>query len=302
MRTWRVGTFSMGAALLFLGILLLFSKLLKLDMAVTMIAWWPVILIILGAEILIYLFVSKKENSFLKYDFVSIMFVGLIGTVGILFALLSSVGVFGKVETALAQEERSFELPEFSQVIDSNVKRVVIRTNGFPLAIESGAGRELSIFGTYTVQTVNGKEVVESTDDYLAVSQKGDTLYLSIKPMPSGSWPFDSFGRVTATLLVPAETKLDVIGQDSEITLRPRQLLANWRVDGVSEISLHLESNSDVQVTATAIQELRGNEDSWVREEGEEDTSSFNAVYKSGSGKQTIAISNAYRVSLTGGK
>lgn len=104
MRTWRVGTFSMGASLIMLGLFLFFSKFLSLQLAEVLMAWWPVLLVVLGGEILIYLFLSLQEQPFLKYDFLSIFFVGLIGTAGIILAVLSSTGVMGKVEDVMARK------------------------------------------------------------------------------------------------------------------------------------------------------------------------------------------------------
>ena len=53
----------------------------------TLTAWWPVLLIILGAEVLLYLLFSKKEQSFIKYDIFSIFFIGVLGSVGIAFTV-----------------------------------------------------------------------------------------------------------------------------------------------------------------------------------------------------------------------
>ena len=45
MRTWRVGSFSMGIALLSLGIILLLSHFFSFDLTFVMTAWWPVLLV-----------------------------------------------------------------------------------------------------------------------------------------------------------------------------------------------------------------------------------------------------------------
>ncbi|NRD77721.1 hypothetical protein HPT25_09715 [Bacillus sp. BRMEA1] len=89
MRIWRVGTFSMGALLVLLGLLLFLSKFFELSIVQVMTAWWPILLIVLGIEILLYLFWSRQENPVLRYDILSIFFVGLLGTMGIVFAFLS---------------------------------------------------------------------------------------------------------------------------------------------------------------------------------------------------------------------
>ena len=145
MRTWRVGTFSMGASLVFLGLFLFFSKFMGLDLVQVMTAWWPLLLVVLGIEILVYLFLSRQEKPVLKYDFLSIFFVGVIGTAGIVFAILSTTGIMGKVEEVMAREERSFELPAFSYQIDDSIKRVVVRTVGHQMTVESTEEKEVSI-------------------------------------------------------------------------------------------------------------------------------------------------------------
>ncbi len=149
MRTWRVGTFSMGASLVFLGIFLFLSRFMGFDLAHVMTAWWPVLLIVLGIEILLYLFFSRQEKPVLKYDFVSILFVGLLGMVGIMFVTLSATGIMGKVEEVVSREERSFELPDFSYQLDESVKRVVLRTTVYQTNIEATQESEISMFGTY---------------------------------------------------------------------------------------------------------------------------------------------------------
>ena len=67
MRTWRVGTISMGASLLLLGVFLLLSQIVGWDLTRVMISWWPIILVVLGIEILVYLLLSKSEKPVLKY-------------------------------------------------------------------------------------------------------------------------------------------------------------------------------------------------------------------------------------------
>ncbi len=87
MRTWRVGTFSMGLSIIALGCFLLFSVIKGTQILDSLTAWWPVLLIILGAEILLYLLFSKKEQSFIKYDIFSIFFIGVLEVLALLFTV-----------------------------------------------------------------------------------------------------------------------------------------------------------------------------------------------------------------------
>jgi len=303
MRTWRVGTFSMGASLLFLGLFLFFSKFLNFELVQVMTAWWPLLLIVLGGEILLYLFLSRQEKPMLKYDFLSIIFVGLLGTVGIAFAVLNTTGLMDKVEEVMTREERSFELPSFSYQMDDSIKRVVVRTVGYDMTIEATEEKEVSMFGTYRVQTGKKAKLLKSADDIIAANKKGDTLYLNVKTLPSEIGPFDSQGIVVGTILVPKDVKLEVIGNDNSLTLKPRTLANDWNIERASSIVVDVTENSNLKVAAIGVENVSGKDGEWqVSEKENAEGANYktrkNAVYQSGEGKYRIHIAGAYDVSL----
>ncbi|MCM3727144.1 hypothetical protein M3226_15805 [Neobacillus cucumis] len=301
MRTWRVGTFSMGASLIFLGLFLFFSKFLGLKLAEVLMAWWPVLLVVLGVEILVYLFLSRQEQPILKYDFLSIFFVGLIGTTGIIFAVLSSAGVMGKVEEVMAKEVRSYDLPAFSYKTDDSIKRVVVRSVGYDMTVEATEDKEVSMFGTYRVETAKKTALLKNADDIVTANQKGDTLYLNFKMLPDEMGPFNSQGIVAATILVPNDVKLEVVGNNDSLSLKPRTLVNDWNIESSSAVTVDVMKNSNMTVKTVGVDQLSGKE--WkITEEpkGEELDAAGpkNAVYQSGDGKYLIHISNAYEVKL----
>lgn len=309
MRTWRVGTFSMGASLLFLGLYLFLAQLLGLNVGQVMLAWWPIILVVLGIEILVYLFFSGKEKPFLKYDLLSIFLVGVLGTVGIGFAILNSTGLVGKIADVLDRKEQSFVLPEFSKSLSNDVKRIVVDTGIDPVTIEGTAGKEVAMFGTYRA-AVSGKEkLVDTADDYVSFHQKGDTLYVSFKGLPEEIGPFDNSGTISATIVIPHDVKLEVIGHDNPITMKPRMLLSDWTVDRASSVALYVEETSDVLVSAIGAQDLQGQESTWKVSEGskqqveemvqpDEGTPSKIGTFQMGDGTHQLKVLNAYSVSL----
>lgn len=301
MRTWRVGTFSMGASLIFLGLFLFFSKFLGLNLADVLMAWWPVLLVVLGVEILVYLFLSRQEQPILKYDFLSIFFVGLIGTTGIIFAVLSSAGVMGKVEEVMAKEVRSYDLPAFSYKTDDSIKRVVVRSVGYDMTVEATEDKAVSMFGTYRVETAKKTALLKNADDIVTANQKGDTLYLNFKMLPDEMGPFNSQGIVAATILVPNDVKLEVVGNNDSLSLKPRTLVNDWNIESSSAVTVDVMKNSNMTVKTVGADQLSGKE--WkITEEpkGEELDAAGpkNAVYQSGDGKYLIHISNAYEVKL----
>ncbi|WP_282156034.1 hypothetical protein [Cytobacillus gottheilii] len=300
MRTWRVGTFSMGAALLLLGIYLLFSQLMGFNIEHIMISWWPIILVILGLEILLFLLFSRKEKPFLKYDFISIFFVGVLGMSGIGFALLSSSGVLQSVSAYMNSEEHTYDIKNMEQAIGEDVKRVVVSTGGNPISIEGTDINEVSMFGTVHSTLANSEM---SKMDYVSMNEKGDTLYINIKRMPEyTNGPFNHHTSMDATLLVPVGLKLEVEADGSSVKVKPRLLKSDWTVDGSSDLNVMLEEASDVSLLADGVQDLGGNEQVWTISNREKADSysepAFDASFKTGEGSHTLQIVNGYRVSL----
>jgi hypothetical protein len=300
MRTWRVGTFSMGATLVFLGLFLFLSRFMGLDLVHVMSAWWPLLLIVLGIEILLFLFFSRQEKPVLKYDFLSIIFVGLLGTVGIVIAMLSATGIMEKVEDVVAREERSFELPDFSYQMDDSIKRVVLRTVGYQTTIEATEEKEVSMFGTYRTQTTEKEKFLTSADEYVYANKKGDTLYINVKTLPNEWGPFYSHQEIASTILIPKGVQLEVVSNGNDMTLNPRGLENDWNINGASSLNVKVSEDSNLNISAVGVGEVNGKDGAWqVTEKGNPNEGiERNAVYQSGEGKYNITISNTHYVSL----
>lgn len=100
MKIKRVGTITLAISLIALGVLIFMSQIndtYTLDLALKL---WPLVLIVLGLEILWFRFMSKDDVS-IKYDIFSIflVFTILFTNLG-LYALLE-IGIIDKIKTAM---------------------------------------------------------------------------------------------------------------------------------------------------------------------------------------------------------
>ncbi|OLS03468.1 LiaI-LiaF-like domain-containing protein [Tissierella creatinophila] len=89
MKTKRVGTLSMAFVLIFFGVILLISQVSKVSGVELFIKFWPVILIIIGLEVLYYVYINGDDIK-IKYDVFSIFIV--------IFILLINIGIYGLME------------------------------------------------------------------------------------------------------------------------------------------------------------------------------------------------------------
>src|SRR5690625_4626616 len=195
MRVWRVGTISMGIALIYLGVFLILSQLFNWKPAYALISWWPIILVILGLEILMYIFLSKQDHPVIKYDIFSILMIGLIGLTGIGFAAINTTGILDKVYDWTNFEIKTVDLPTYSVELDNEIKRIVVHTGLESITIDSGITKDFTVFGTYEGKVVDEKATIMETKDYLSTEQRGDTLYVMFKSTPKQFYPFDYYNN-----------------------------------------------------------------------------------------------------------
>lgn len=295
MRTWRVGSISMGASLLLLGVLLFFTQIFHLNSAKIILAWWPIILIILGAEILVYLFRSQKENPHVKYDFLSIFFVGVIGFMGIGLTILTTTGIFDRITDWTSMEMKTMDLPEFDMPIRKNIERVVVHMGNHALTFEDSPSDHVTIFGTYHGTTLKDQVAIHSPQDYLLFKEQGDTLYITLKDTFTFFQPFQDRLDLYPTILVPEHIKLEMHGEHNMVTLKPRNVENNWVVNQVSRVDVLLNEEANISIKANNVEELSG--DGWSKVKTEEGTH-HSELMKAGMGEYTVSINNAYSVSV----
>lgn len=305
MRTWRVGTISMGISLVGLGLVLLVSQIADMNLTTILLSWWPLLFIILGTEILIYIYFSRKESSFVKYDILSILFVGLLGTTGIVLILLTSSGLMDQVRAAVNSEEKTVKLPGFNQKAGKGIQRVVLDSGPYPLTIESGNDGEVSVFGTYGERVMKDADsLLKKAEDYLLVERNGDTLYISFKDLPIQNGLLDSGTmNLKATLIIPAELAVEIDGQSNDLVLKPRKLLNDWSVKDSGNLSVFLQDNSDIKIDAREAEELEGPENGWKMTEVKQETNEEgivkkNGIFNTGEGKHTLTVTDTFNVNV----
>ncbi|HZK33137.1 MAG TPA: hypothetical protein VFC60_01435 [Tissierellaceae bacterium] len=104
MKNKRVGTISMGIVLIFFGILIFISQVSSFSAVELFIKFWPGILIILGLEILYYVYTNKSEETKIKYDGFSIFIVTVILILNMFIYGLMETGVMDLIKLKVSQE------------------------------------------------------------------------------------------------------------------------------------------------------------------------------------------------------
>jgi hypothetical protein len=215
---WRVGTFSMGVTLLLAGGALFISQWKGIEAFDMLMAWWPMVLVLLGLEIISYLALSKRENPILHYDVFSILFVGMLCIGCLIFTFLTSTGLMSEVRHAVSAVERSVSIPDASQAVPDAVTRIVIISNGTPARIDKAASREVHLFGSFRYSgSVQGDALKLTETETSKLRVIGDTMYVTVPELPRKIGINRSYPNANITIVVPNDVKLDLRGSNIEV-------------------------------------------------------------------------------------
>jgi hypothetical protein len=217
MKSWRVGTLSMGLSLILVGVTLLISMWNGTTAFDTLITWWPIVFVLLGLEILMYLAFKGKEQPVLHYDMFSILFVGVLCCLCIGFALATGSGLTQEIRQALGSENRTYELPEIEQAIPVGVTRIIVQSSGTMPAIDTITSREVHLFGNYNVTHSREDSPDLQEDDVASIRTIDHTMYISIKELPRHVGLNESSPRTTLTLAFPQDVPYELRGWNNKI-------------------------------------------------------------------------------------
>lgn len=187
MMQWRVGTFSMGLALVLLGISLLMQAVVDWHIVDAFTLWWPLIFILLGGEIILYLTLRKHKEGFVRYDLFSIFVVIVITTVGIGLVIVTSTGLMDEVRYAVHAQEEVLDLRDVHVELTPDITRVIVSGPRFDrprIQLSSTELHEVHLFGTMRQRSLQKDELTSSNEpiEIADVHMIGNTAYVSFNP------------------------------------------------------------------------------------------------------------------------
>lgn len=268
MRQWRVGSFSMGLILVLLGVGLLIDRFSGTPQALELVLnWWPLALILLGAEILAVNFLSKNGQFILKYDGWSILLVIVLFCFCLGTYAFSYTGVIPQIREALSISEHSCAIPD--QEIDlAGIEKVTLSARGCDLELHSISGEKLTILGQATVMASSAESARKlAKQAEVEVKKVGDRLFIQINPVPGHGNIFRSNrGSSGRAIFIPHDLHLEVAcsGYADDIKLNLDSLAAPWSVESKGPVRVNLARDLDLTLSGSAIwpkENLTGNAD-----------------------------------------
>ncbi|MDD2586708.1 MAG: hypothetical protein PHO25_08765, partial [Syntrophomonadaceae bacterium] len=250
MRQWRVGTLSMGLLLIVLGAGLIFAQVNKVAVIDVLLNWWPLLFILLGAEVLVQIGLNKDEVIKVKYDIFSIIIVFIIVMTGLAVQGLTEVGFINQAKIALVSQDYLLKTEPAEVTVGPGIKKLVIQAPPGTLQIHTTSSSNITASASVNVSADSpekARQILEksaSCQSYIS----GDTCYVSFAAILNGS-DLGYRCRITEyTLVLPERLDVVIKGQNNPLKIDAGQVASNWQINGAGDIELNYNTGSDLLV------------------------------------------------------
>ncbi|MEC0205668.1 hypothetical protein P4H39_23955 [Paenibacillus lautus] len=212
-RPWRVGTLSMGLSLLVLGLLVLSSAWKGAEVYSSAARWWPIVLVLLGAEIVCYTLIFRRGGS-VKYDLFSILLIGFLTFCCIGMGALDATGLLDQIRRETMSVQQTIPLPDQKITIPDGVKKVIVQGSyNHNIQQDASSSDEMLIFGSLRTEDIKMWSTTE-LPSMIQIKESGNILYVQLNDPPRNAFR-GSFSQLDVTLSVPSAVKVIIRDRSS---------------------------------------------------------------------------------------
>ncbi|KUO49860.1 MAG: hypothetical protein APF76_01055 [Desulfitibacter sp. BRH_c19] len=294
MRKWRVGSMSMGVLLISLGVILLAALIKETAIITQILNWWPIVLIILGLEIVLYLFLAKDDQPKIKYDLVSIFLIIVLALFSIGVYTVSSIGVIPKITAVIASQEYAVVVPETRANIPETVSKVIIELPKASVSFKKGESDSLIVFARGEINA----ETKERAEDFanqieVLTNQVGDVLFVQITDIPRARDLNLGVNSLSYTIFMPNDKQVEIKRQNNyyyyDTEIDSDAVTNTWLVENQGKVKLNVKSdNIAIKAMVNNQYSLGGNVEWDISAETEDNQATGNVSFGSGSNRINI--------------
>jgi len=221
----------MGLTLVTLGIVLFLAKFNETFSISWLFKFWPLILVILGLEMVLLNVLTLLKGSRLRftYDILSVFLVLFLLFVSSALVVIESTGAADIAHRALWISERYIESEKVLYTADESLKAISLNIESSrKTSLRTYEGNEIKVSVVYKGHFVSqdeGKKYAE--DQYLRVERLGNMLLIDINPPGRGSLPH-SFVEQEVTVFIPQHLDVDVKQAKGDIQAVLNDIKSNW--------------------------------------------------------------------------
>jgi hypothetical protein len=281
-----VGTISMGISLIAFGVILFLSQINKAPALNLVLKIWPVILILIGLEILWYRYTIKEESIVIKYDIFSIFIIFLILFINLGIFAISESGLIHRLQSTFVSVNYDMDTAIEEYIIDESINKIIINdTNN--LVIRSTDDNKISGISKKIVYASSKEEANELASLYnIRYKKSGNSLYIYFVNNINDNYGYSNIRSLD--IFLPENIDVEVMNCYN-LDLMCNDFKNNWTFDSVDNINIRLNKISNVTIKAfvESLDLLSGNIKWEFNDFGE---------YVSGDGDNVINIINSRNI------
>jgi len=191
MNQWKVGTLSMGMLLITLGILLLGNTFWDINITQIISYGWPIVLIILGVEVLVYSIF--KKNTPIKFDIFSIIILILVLMFTFTIYAVQETGILSLIRGSVNGQSYTFNLNESLELPASIDEIIIDAPNGeFNITGSSTDSDTANVIGTIKIGASSMEEAEKYFNDVVTIKTSGNQAIIRIEQINKANW-FDGW-------------------------------------------------------------------------------------------------------------
>lgn len=247
MKIKRVGTISMGIVLIAFGVILFLSQINKFSALSMVLKIWPVILILLGLEVLWCRYSSRDETVVIKYDFFSIVCIFMVLIVNIGIFAINESGIMSRIESRVLSSTYDMDMTMDEYTVDESINKIIIGDIN-NMVIRSTSDNKISGMGKLIVYATGKSQAEEVAKlNNLKYERSGSTLYVYVADNRKDDNNYSHVRHIE--IFLPGNIDVEVMNSGN-LNLVFDGFTNNWNIDRVDDVNIRLDKISNVAVKA----------------------------------------------------
>lgn len=299
MGRWRVGTLSMGVSMIVLGLVLLISLMGGYTVADQLMTIWPIILVMIGGEVLLLIFRSKEETK-IKYDVFSMIMIFLIFVVSMGVYSLTSTGLLKHLSAAVNSREYTVMIPQDSVKLKESIKKVIINPPNYAsIELLGSADNQVVYRGSSEVfasSSALAEDLIKEGKVYF--EEVGDVLYIQFGSLERRNDIRQGISSLKYSIHIPAGVDLEVKGSNyqynSKVVIDGDAVKGNWLINESNRVQVKGSEQSDfvLEAVTESYHNLTGNIDWEIEQKDENRLITGKIILRDGKYRLNIVRSN----------
>lgn len=269
MRQWRVGTVSMGLVLIGTGISLFYAKINNKAAIDAVVQWWPLVLVLLGLEVLILSWCRKDNNSQVKYDLFSIFIILLLVFCSLGLYSLESIGVTGNITNYLTSHDYHIRTSTNEIAINPEAKKLIITAPSCELKIQICETTKISSY-SYALARADSQEAAKNLADEgteLISNTSGTTQFIGFQ-LPAA----ENVQTTEYTIIIPKNIDVELHNEHS-VQIYTYEQDNNWKIVSRGNLEIFIPRQADLIIEALVDESnTLGGSVKWEKTETTEET------------------------------